>query len=305
MELAKAHLRVNVFNGSRKLIDKGVKLFIRVTDGDHKEVGVTNFFEESSVLFKNLHFNNNLTDNYTVNVSSDDYVSAGFYPIKISRDFTQVIDIMLLRKSNSFNFQAAAWDKLTSTHRQLTDFLSKGNANVKKDYQDLMNNKPATLAALLNLTTALSQVNLSVGTPMDYLKKLEWDDTLQQDRFFAYADKELAEQLETAAQEKVFKRDPALLHPGATRSFRQTDFSEANLQITLHEKNTKTIDGVKCILVEIDIDYFSDGLAHILVEVLPNHFGGNKTDPRIVYVLRWMAGRWPGIPEFNPPYTIV
>jgi hypothetical protein len=28
------------------------------------------------------------------------------------------------------------------------------------------------------------------------------------------------------------------------------------------------------------------------------------TDPKKVYVLRWIAGRHAGVPEFAPPYTI-
>jgi hypothetical protein len=41
----------------------------------------------------------------------------------------------------------------------------------------------------------------------------------------------------------------------------------------------------------------------LLLEVLPNQFGG-VTDPSQVYVLRWIAGRRAGVPEFNPPYVI-
>jgi len=78
-------------------------------------------------------------------------------------------------------------------------------------------------------------------------------------------------------------------------------FGEANLQITFHEKDQSSgrPDWVK---VELDIDYFNDAAAHTLLEVLPNAFG--STDPRRVYVLRWIAGRQANVPAFNPPYTI-
>ena len=56
--------------------------------------------------------------------------------------------------------------------------------------------------------------------------------------------------------------------------------------------------------VEPDIDYFKDPGAHILLEVIPNALTGHLTDPRIVYVLRWMAGQHAGIPNFDPLYTI-
>jgi hypothetical protein len=38
--------------------------------------------------------------------------------------------------------------------------------------------------------------------------------------------------------------------------------------------------------------------------VIPNSITHGLTDPKKVYVLRWIAGRHAGIPEFSPPYTI-
>ena len=78
---------------------------------------------------------------------------------------------------------------------------------------------------------------------------------------------------------------------------------EANVQLTLHENDKKSIDGVDCVKVEADMDYYKDTGAHLILEVLVNQFGG-QTDPRVVYVLRWTAGRRAGRPEFNPPFTI-
>ncbi len=57
-------------------------------------------------------------------------------------------------------------------------------------------------------------------------------------------------------------------------------------------------------MVEPDIDYFKDLAAHALLEVIANALTGDLTDPKNVYVLRWIAGRRAGVPEFNPPYTI-
>jgi hypothetical protein len=62
--------------------------------------------------------------------------------------------------------------------------------------------------------------------------------------------------------------------------------------------------------MEPDIDYFKDIGAHALLEVVPNTVGklagqSGLTDPKQVYVLRWIAGRRAGVPEFNPLYTIV
>ena len=40
------------------------------------------------------------------------------------------------------------------------------------------------------------------------------------------------------------------------------------------------------------------------MEVIPNAITGGLTNPEMVYVLRWIAGRHAGIPEFDPPYFI-
>jgi hypothetical protein len=41
-----------------------------------------------------------------------------------------------------------------------------------------------------------------------------------------------------------------------------------------------------------------------LIEVVTNALTHSVTDPRQVYVLRWMAGRHAGVPNFEPPYTL-
>ena len=56
--------------------------------------------------------------------------------------------------------------------------------------------------------------------------------------------------------------------------------------------------------MEPDIDYYRDPAAHLLLEGLPNAITKGLTNPEMVYVLRWIAGRHAGVPEFNPPYVI-
>jgi hypothetical protein len=156
------------------------------------------------------------------------------------------------------------------------------------------------------LTTAMSQIHLPVDTPMTYIKELLWDQ-MAQDRFFAWADPALVEQVKQAALKGTFAPEigSAIFHAGATSSFKQVQFGEANVQLTFHENDKKTIGGLECIKVEPDIDYYKDLAAHALLEVLANKATGSLTDPRQVYVLRWIAGRQAGIPAFNPPYTII
>lgn len=84
----------------------------------------------------------------------------------------------------------------------------------------------------------------------------------------------------------------------------------SNVQLTFHENDKRTVtksDGstVDCVIIEPDIDYYKDLLAHGVLEVLPNLITGNKTDPRQDYSLRWMATKLEGVqPDFEPPVTI-
>jgi hypothetical protein len=163
------------------------------------------------------------------------------------------------------------------------------------------------LACLLNITTAMEQIHLPSGTPLDYFQELVWDDSMAQDRFFGYADARLIDQTREAARQGLFAPEAAsfLFHPGATSSYKQIQFGEANVQLTFHEEDRRTIGGVDCVKVEPDIDYYKDEGAHTILEVVPNRADHGLTDPRQVYILRWMAGQRAGRPEFDPLYTIV
>jgi hypothetical protein len=144
-------------------------------------------------------------------------------------------------------------------------------------------------------------------TALDYFKEIIWDrdgcNKIAQDRFYAWADPALIDQVKLAKQQCMFIDAPFILHPGATSSYKQVQFGEANVQLTFHENDRKEINGVNCVMVEPDIDYYKDPGAHLLLEVSVNAFG-SVTDPKTVYVLRWIAGQRAGLPEFNPQYTI-
>jgi hypothetical protein len=99
-------------------------------------------------------------------------------------------------------------------------------------------------------------------------------------------------------------------HKNATDSDKQVQFGEANVRLTFHGDDSPPQDLPHTIKMEPDIDYFKDIGAHALLEVLPNALEKlvgqtGLTDPKAVYVLRWIAGRHAGAPEFNPLYTIV
>jgi hypothetical protein len=294
---------VTVYDGIRQPIQGG-DFLIRIFDGfqnqlfDNDRPGPTTLFH--------LPFHDNLQDNCRVLASSDGYVGAGFTPVAISPKAVAMVDLMLLPHNADFNFQT--WVVLKASDPVIAGFIAVGSsdADAQGHYDDLRQNKPPALASLLNLATAMKAIQLPSKTPLDYFKEILWDDSLAQDRFFAYADQSLVDQVRRAAMDGEFSPEPnpGLFHPDATSSFKQVQFGEANAQLTFHEKDTKKIDGVQCIKVEPDIDYFQDLGAHTLLEVIPNAITHGLTDPKEVYALRWIAGKHAGVPEFAPPYTI-
>lgn len=296
---------VNIFDGRRQPYSDSSALLLTIRDGNQ---GVVSREEHStpSTLFRSLKIFNNFADNYTVLAAADGYQDAGFFPVHISPNTLQSVDLMLLPSDNEINFAAATWTLLRQARPKMAALFAAGVADDNaagqrySDTEDAQEGEP--LACLLNISTAMDQIQLPQGTVLDYFKTVLWD-RLAPDRFFAFADARILDQVKTATAQGVFEPAPFILHPGATSSFKQTQFGEANVQLTFHENDGQEIDGVNCVLVEPDIDYFKDSGAHLLLEVVVNAFG-SITDPRTVYALRWIAGRRAGVPEFDPLYTI-
>ncbi len=303
-----ARIRLNVFDGTRELIDSKVRLLVTLRDGHQTQVHRGNHFGPS--LDFDVEFFNNFGDNYAVIVSASKFVQAGFHPVKVSLTVPQVLDIMLLPKKNRFNFKQASWTNLKKNHPKLAEILGESAANdteARGRYDEFMDKSPGSLAAFLNIATALRDLFLPVGNALEYFKEVIWDPkTMQQDRFFAFAEATLVSQVKQAALQGQFEPQFGfeITHPGATSSFKQKQFGEANIQFSFHENDKKVIDEVECVKVELDMDFFRDLLSHFFLEVIPNSVSKGETDPRKIYVLRWIAGRQAGIPEFNPPYTI-
>ncbi len=301
-----ACILVNVFDGTRRPIAPDVDLLVRLIDGNRRTISA-DYHKGPSIHFSGLPCRGNHADSYSVIVSAKDHIQAGFRPVRISPRVVQIVDLMLLARGAGFNFRAAAWPELQRSRPRLFEMFSRGASGdtaARDRYEQLMENHPGPLASLLNFTTALEQVFLASGTPLDYLTEVVWEATPRPDRFFAWASPDLVSQVKLAAQQGVFRPAPATLHPGATRSYKQVQFGEANLQLTFHERDRKRIGGASCIKLETDIDYHRDPAAHVLLEVIPNTVLRRLSDPKTVYTLRWMAGRRAGIPEFQPPYTI-
>jgi hypothetical protein len=311
-----ANLLVNVVDGTRQPLVTDKKLLIRVIDGNQKEQSA-DFHNGPSVFFNDLPVFDNFGDKYTVIASADGYLQAGFTPVAIKRGVLQTVNLMLLPRDSAFNFALARWALLPQAFPKLFQLLTsdlQDMAAARQRYEAMIETpaRQPVLACLLNLATAMASIDLPKGKVLNYVQRLIWDDTVQQDRFFAWADKELLHQTVQAAQQGAFIREFGfqLFHNGATDSYKQVQFGEANVQLTFHGDDPPPHDLPNSTKMEVDMDYFKDIGAHALLEVVPNSLEklvgqGGMTDPKIVYVLRWIAGCRAGVQEFNPLYTIV
>ena len=300
---------VNIFDSTRKPFTGGSVLFT-LRDGNQNQV-LRDYYSTANISFTNLPVFHNFGDNYAVIAFASGFRDAGFYPVKIGAGQVRVVDLMLMPNSSSFNFFRAKWDSLGTDQPDLKALFAAGLSDDdagRARYGNAMElQEGKVLACMMNIVASMRQALLPQRSVLDYLKEIIWDVSgpyhLAQDRVFAWADPEILTQLELARQQGQFVNAPFILHPGATKSYKQVQFGEANLQLTFHENDRKDINAQSCVLIEPDIDYYKDPAAHLLLEVLVNAFG-SITDPKVVYCLRWIAGRQAGIPEFDPLYII-
>jgi hypothetical protein len=309
MAPTKARVRLMIYDGARQPFSEKQSVLLRVHNGqttDSVSKTINTKSMDEGVVFLNVDFFDNFADNYTVLVSADGYRDAGFFPVKVSPTALADLSVMLIPNDSSFEFDP--WDVLVANHPKTAQFLSLTPAiqNASDNYAKSVEDHPRETACLLNLATAMSQIFLANGTPLDYFRSIEWA-TLAEDRFFGYAVPELVSEVKAAVPRNLFapEIDPSFFHGDATSSFKEIRFGEANVQLTFHENDKKSIDSESCVRVEPDIDYYKDLAAHAILEVLYNKITNSLTDPAQVYVLRWIAGKHAGLPEFDPPYRLV
>jgi hypothetical protein len=262
-----------------------------------------------------LPFFDNLFDNYTVIVNAEGYETAAWRPVHVLQEVLSEVSLMLIAKDAGFKF--ALWESIQADWPTLFRILSQGLSptNAQQRYSDTYETHAPEVACFLNLVTAMADIKLPSGkAPVDYDWQLVWPG-LAPDRFLAWVDENLVADVAKAASLGAFseEKDPGVFHAGATRSWKQTRFDVANVQLTFHEHDTQVIQvldatgttrQVNCVMVEPDIDYYKDLLSHGLLEVLPNQLTGGKSDPRVVYFLRWVASRQERLGDFAPPFML-
>jgi hypothetical protein len=299
-------IHLELFDSRRRPIAADFKTLVRIRNGNHREVH-SDFHQGQPPRFE-VEFFDNFGDDYSVLVSAKKHHDVGLFPIKVQPNTTHRLALMLLPKKHRYNF--ADWDTLKVKDGALTDLMTQGlsgEAEARARHDELLDGTDLqidVLPAFHKITTALKAVQLRQGRPLEYFKQILWQSQPpQRDRFFAFADARLIEQIKLAREDRQWDTAPAFTHPGATSAFKQKQFGEANLQLAFHENDTSVIGGINCVKVEADMDYFHDLAAHFLLEVLPNAITRNKTHPKLVYLLRWIAGQQGAVP-FDPPYTI-
>ena len=257
-----------------------------------------------SVLVK-VPFHNGSGDFYAISVSADGYRDSGCFFTANPKVLAEP-KLLLLRSRPQPRF--ASWAAFKSAHPAEATFLSVGqsDADAQAHYEGLSKDKPDSLACLLNLTQAMSEIDLNGRAPLSYFKQICWDDTLAQDRFFGYVDPSIIAAVRAAAAKGEFaeEKDCARFHPGSTCSWKQIAFPVTNVQLTFHEHDEQVINGLTCVRIEPDIDLYRELLAHGFGEVFPNLLTGGLTNPMDVFSMRWTTAQDDGGPPFDPGYDI-
>jgi len=325
-----ARILVNLYDGLRQPVS-AVHWIARISDGrpladrDTQTVDL----DTSSHLF-DVTFFDNLFDNYTVVASPDGHVDTGWAPVRANPRAPAVLDLMTFPRNGQAHFARATWEKLQAVRPIVAQSVLCGCENAaaaREKYLCVVERRPEALACFLNIMTALADVRLPSGKkPLDYYWNVCWptgdcndltwpvrlDTVFKQDRFFCYVAEEILPDVREAARYGSFaeEKDPSIWgHGDATESYKQTQFDIANIQLTFHGRDECILPGLdgtptKCVKIEPDIDYYKDLMAHAFLEVIPNTATHGLTDPKVAYVLRWMAGRRAGMPEFDPLYTV-
>jgi hypothetical protein len=328
-----ASLRLNIVDGAQRPIGKKTELLVSVIDGQQKRL-VSRFFTSGVIQINGLPMHGTSADRYTVLVSAKGHVDAGVTPFTPRDGEVNTLDLMLLPRGGTPQFRSLAQiqEQHPDVHRIFRG--DRSLADAEKAFRDLQQSKPLALACFMNVCTALDKLSLATAAgataaPLSSFVALHPTRPFEQDRFYVLVNEDLRSHL-VATNAKVksdptqravarFVSAPGALHKGATASFKQTDFGEANVQLTFLEPAVgEQPPPSGHALVDADIDYFRSNDAHILLEVFPHMlrkglgivasvFGADLprslTDPLRVYGLRWIAGKRVGH-TFAPPYTI-
>ena len=187
-------LDVTVFDGTRSPIKQGTKVLLTVRDG-----------------FQNQLYREYVKGSRTASPAGFATISGTItrllfsHPARSRLDFSRFISLRTCRKRSIWcccrpipaPISHKRSGRTSKQSRRLRKDIAAGLSGEPGDvYGSLIEDHPDRLACLLNITTAMQQILLAQGTPLDYFKVLDID-SLAPDRFFGYADAKLVSQVES------------------------------------------------------------------------------------------------------------
>lgn len=279
------NLKLCFYDGAGEKLE-GREVMVTVFDGNQKRVGY--WYSDRGVMTIALPLQKNpLRDRFRLIASAKGFNDAG--RMNITQDVEQ--KLMLIAK------------KASVVLRPRGEWPTEISSLIPDGFEDFVEFDDGLAAAcLLNI---LEAIRLKLGAaglermgtvpvePATEDFRKQGKPGLMRDRTLLQVDKRLIDVVTAAGM----SLEPPWAHPtpaGYVRagSYKQKDFPFGNLQITFFTM------GDSC-YADIDMDYYRDKASHLLLEVFPNTFFRNKTDPRKVYGLRWMEGN-----DFKPAYIL-
>ena len=310
-----AQVNVGIFNGTRALFPNSTQVLYQLHNNRQWQWQPQNPFGPPLMRWVLPVQGNPMDDTYTVVATVDGWGTCGYMPINLIPASVTIVNLMLIPSPYKFDFTNASWDGLRQNRPRIWNLLSgriadpaAGNPQAQGIYEALINNAdPAQqkkAACLLNILTAMDQIQLHGNlTPLDFLRDMDWNYQMAQDRFYCWADPALIDAIRNAGGLFAKEPNPSAFHGGtADLSWKEAQYGEANVQFTFHS-SIKSPKNPNWIRLEPDMDYFKDLGAHFFGEVFVNWFG-SLTEPSQVYRMRWTDGSKPGSLPFNPPYVI-
>jgi hypothetical protein len=298
---ATASAMLTVFDGDEQPFEKQILISVHNNFGQQSP----SKYAPGPNISIHVPFHDGPGDMYAVLASADGYRQTGCF-FKGNPKVLAEPKLILIRDKAKIKF--VPWSEFKAAHPGAASFMAAGADEqvAQSHYEDLALRNPDALACLLNLTQAMSEIDLNGRTPISYFKAICWDQTMLQDRFFGYVDPAIIPAVRAAAAKGFFseEKDCAKFHPGSTHSWKQIAFDVANVQLTFHENDTQNIDGLTCVRIEPDIDLYKEIIAHGLAEVVPNLLSGGKTDPVSVFLMRWTTAEDDSGPSFDPGYDL-
>jgi hypothetical protein len=293
----KQKLTIELYDATRSLVPDDFESQVTLLRGDYRQIH-RGRHRGATLEFIEIELTNGPLDNYIVHVAASHHYDAWYHPVNPRRLGGRPLSVMMLPRKTRYLF--TEWGDLAAEVRK---FIAQDSGY----YEELLDHSDESrdrLAAFHNFTTALRSIQLEGRSAFSYFRQLIVDGELApaRDRFHALAHKELATALERARQQKLWAKGSTAFHPGATASYKEKAYGEGNIQLSLYGKEPVALSD--CLMVEVDIDYYKDTLAHGLLELVPNKLLEKTTDPKMAYRLRWMAMRNVGGIGFEPPYVL-